>query len=108
MNDAAPSRANGKPNLLLWNDGPILWKLSPVESKTSEDQRMASSTTMNPGCKRDSCVFLGVRGDTSPNRSTRFIYGPLVACRARAVRRVTNGKNAKEGYEIQPFRRKAY
>ena len=49
--DANPRRAKGEPNLLLWKDGPILCRLNPAASKTSEDQRMASSTTMGPGCK---------------------------------------------------------
>ena len=69
---------------------------------------MASSTTMDFGSNGDSCVFLGTGGGTSPNRSTRFIYGSSVARGAQAVRRVTNGKDAKEGYEIQPICWKAY
>ena len=62
IKDATPIRDSGKPNLLLRKDGPILWRLSPMASKTREDQREASSTTMDPGCKRDSCVFLGAQG----------------------------------------------
>ena len=60
--DATPRRTKGEPNLLLWKDGPILCRLIPAASKTREDQRMASSTTMDFGCTRDSCVFLAAEG----------------------------------------------
>ena len=60
--DTNPRRAKGEPNLLLWKDGPILCRLNPTASKTREDQRMASSTTMDSGCKRYSCVFLAAEG----------------------------------------------
>ena len=60
--DARPRRTKGGPNLLLWKDGPILCRLRPEASKTREDQRMASSTAMDLGCVRDSCVFLAAKG----------------------------------------------
>ena len=60
--DDTPRRTKGGPNLLLWKDGPILCRLGPVASKTREDQRMASSATMDFGYMRDSSVFLAAEG----------------------------------------------